>query len=85
MQQRPPDLVIADVMISYALDGWSICRKMGSDPALAGVPLMMVSAIVTSEDDGLFPESHSKDVDAFMSKPLNPGVLRQTVAELLAL
>lgn len=80
MRRTLPDLVIADVMMSYVLDGWSVCREMRSDPCLRKIPLMMVSAIVSDKDDSLFP--NSEQVDAFMSKPIDPAALLRCVAEL---
>ena len=76
-----PDLVIADVMMSYVLDGWSVSREMRSDPCLRKIPLMMVSAIVSDKDDSLFPIN--EQVDAFMSKPIDPAALLRRVAELI--
>jgi two-component system, OmpR family, alkaline phosphatase synthesis response regulator PhoP len=82
MRRDPPDLVIADVMISYVLDGWMVTREMRSDPRLREIPLMMVSAIVSDKDDSLFPSLEDSRVDAFMSKPLAPSALLRRVAEL---
>jgi CheY-like chemotaxis protein len=82
MREAAPALVIADVMMSYVLDGWTISREMVEDPALAGIPIMMVSAIVTFEDDDLFPPSERARIDAFMSKPLDPAALLAHVDKL---
>jgi CheY-like chemotaxis protein len=82
MRECAPDLVIADVMMSYVLDGWTISREMVEDPALAGIPIMMVSAIVNYEDDDLFPPSERARIDAFMSKPLDPAALLAHVEQL---
>ena len=82
MRRDPPDLVIVDVMMSYVLDGWSVSREMRSDPRLRGIPLMMVSAIVSDEEDSLFPQGEKEHVKAFMSKPLDPSELLRRVAEL---
>ena len=82
MRRNPPDLVIVDVMMSYVLDGWSVSREMRSDPRLRDIPLMMVSAIVSDEEDNLFPQGEKEYVKAFMSKPLDPAALLRRVAEL---
>jgi len=82
MRRNPPDLVIVDVMMSYVLDGWSVSREMRSDPRLREIPLMMVSAIVSDEEDNLFPQGEKEHVKAFMSKPLDPAALLRRVAEL---
>jgi DNA-binding response OmpR family regulator len=82
MRRNPPHLVIVDVMMSYVLDGWSVSREMQSDSRLRQIPVMMVSAIISREDDSLFPHNGNSRVDAFMSKPLDPAALLRRVAEL---
>ena len=83
IRRDPPDLVIVDLMMSYVLDGWSVSREMAADPQLCGIPVMMVSAIVSSEDDAYFPDPQVCRMDAFMSKPLEPKALLARVAELV--
>jgi CheY-like chemotaxis protein len=82
MRERKPALVIADVMMSYVFDGWTISREMLVDGDLSDIPIMMVSAIVSLEDDDLFPEAEKSRIDAFMSKPVDPGELLEAVARL---
>ena len=83
MRADRPALVIADVMMSYVFDGWTISREMMEDPNLQGIPVLMVSAIVSYEDDDLFPPAERCRIDGFMSKPIDPGALLESVAELM--
>ena len=82
MRQERPLVVIVDVMMSYVLDGWAIGRQMKSDPSLCDVPVIMVSAVISSQDDPMFPDSTTACFDAFMSKPLEPDTLVRTITEL---
>jgi len=82
MRALPPDLALLDVMMSYALDGWNVTREMQFDPRLRNVPVMLVSAIVSKEEDALFPTDQSH-IAAFMSKPIEPAALLRRVAELV--
>ena len=82
MRAERPDLVIVDVMMSYVLDGWTVSREMYFDPQLRDIPVMMVSAVVGSEEDDLLPTGANGRVDAFMSKPLDPSALLRRVADL---
>jgi len=82
MRAERPDLVIVDVMMSYVLDGWTVSREMFYDPKLHDIPVMMVSAVVSSDEDDLLPTGENGRVDAFMSKPLDPAALLQKVADL---
>jgi len=83
MRQDPPDLVMLDVMISYALDGWKVSQQMQSDSRLRDIPVLMVSAIVSREDDDLLARGKTARFDAFMSKPLEPSALLSCVAGLI--
>lgn len=84
LKQETIDLVILDVMMSYVLDGWSVSRQMRHDPRLCRIPILMVSAIVSAEEDGLFPKGPESKIDGFMSKPIEPNALVRRVAELIA-
>jgi CheY-like chemotaxis protein len=43
MRARPPDLVLADVLMP-GIDGWQLLRLMSEDDALRQVPVLLVSA-----------------------------------------
>ncbi len=48
---RMPDLILLDVLLPDLL-GWEICRMIRghSDPAVAGVPIVMLTALGTAQD-----------------------------------
>jgi len=83
MQASAPDLVIADVMISYRLDGCTIARRMHADPRLERVPLLIVSAVANSKEDAPCPSGELASADAFMSKPVDPAPLLECVSALI--
>jgi two-component system alkaline phosphatase synthesis response regulator PhoP len=83
MREDKPDLVLLDVMMSYVLDGLNVTRQMRDDPELKTVPVIMISAIVSREEAGVFPTDEYLAVDAFMTKPVDPADLLQQVARLL--
>ncbi len=83
MAECCPRLVIADVMMSYVIDGWAIGRELKADPRWCKVPIIMVSAIVSSASDPLFPSIPESTFDAFLSKPVNPATLLQSVRALM--
>ncbi|MEM5398717.1 MULTISPECIES: response regulator [Paraburkholderia] len=56
----PPDVVISDCMMPR-MDGLSLMREMRRSSKLAGVPLVLVSALVTLPPDA--------DVVGFLRKP----------------
>ncbi len=82
MRQDPPDLVIVDLMMSYVLDGWNVSREMCADERLCRIPIVVVSAVVSDQDDLLFPDTGEARMDAFMSKPVGPSELLGCVSSL---
>lgn len=83
MREEVPDIVLLDVMMSYVLDGVYITRQIRDDPALKHVPIIMISAIVSKEEAGVFPTDEYLSIDAFMTKPVDPADLLKQVAKLL--
>jgi CheY-like chemotaxis protein len=83
MHQDKPDVALLDVMMSYVLDGLNLTRQMRDDPALKDIPVIMISAIVSREEAGVFPTDEYLSVDAFMTKPVDPADLLNQVARLI--
>ncbi|MCL4466238.1 MAG: response regulator [Chloroflexi bacterium] len=79
-----PNLVILDVMMSWALDGLRMSADLHEDPALAKVPVIMVSSIASTEYAGTFPTDQPLHVDEFISKPMKSAELAARVKNLLA-
>lgn len=82
MRAQPPSLVIVDLMMSYALDGWTVSREMRADARLRTIPVLVVSAVVNDRDNLLFPNNDYARMDAFLSKPVAPAALLEQVAAL---
>ena len=74
-----PDLVIADEMMPL-MSGLEMSRRLKANPALAHVPILLLTAKNTP---GIHGESISSGVDAFMPKPFEVPTLRAKVAQLL--
>ena len=66
-----PDVILLDLMMPV-MDGWEFRRKQQADPAVAGVPVIVLSAL---------DQSRATDVaaDAFLKKPLDFDRLLQLV------
>lgn len=73
-----PDLMVVDLMLP-GIGGLEMLAELRSDPVLAGVPVVVVSAW-----DHLEAEALAAGATRFLVKPFEPEVLRATVAELLA-
>jgi CheY-like chemotaxis protein len=83
MRRDRPDLVLLDVMMSYVLDGLDVSREMAQDPALAGIPVIMVTSLTAVRDTGMFPGDEFVPVDEWLTKPVRPETLLQRVAQAL--
>ena len=79
IRSRMPDLVLLDVLMP-GLSGYDVCRAIRADPALAMLPVVMVTALEAREERVKGLEAGADD---FLSKPLNPPELIARVRSLL--
>lgn len=75
VRQLRPDVVFLDVMMPGERNGLALCREIKSDPALAGVKVLLLSARGSSADRDAGLQAGA---DAYVVKPFSP-------MELLAL
>ena len=83
MRRDRPDVVVLDIMMSSVLDGLNVSHEIQADPELRGIPVIMVSSIITSPHASLFPTDEYLPVDAWISKPMNPDDLIAKIGQLL--
>jgi len=67
-----PALVVLDLAM-HGMNGWEFLERRGEVPALAGVPVLIVTA-----SDGELPRGTS-----VLRKPVDPRVLLETIRALL--
>lgn len=72
----PVDIVMLDMMMP-SMDGLELARRIRQQPALADVPLMLLTSVIAPE--GAVAEA----VDLIVSKPIRSDHLRQCVESLL--
>ena len=65
VQRRRPDLVLADVLMPL-LDGIGLARRLRSDPRMASVPIILMTA---SRAADLFSRGLEAGVNEFLFKP----------------
>lgn len=61
-----PDLILLDIMM-HDLNGIELCRMIKNDPALAHIPIMMVSAL---HDQGSKKDAFKAGAVDFITKPI---------------
>ena len=79
LRRSPADLVILDLMLP-GLDGLLVCQAMRSDPSLASIPIIMLTARGEESDrvSGL-----ELGADDYVTKPFSPKELVARVTALL--
>jgi len=73
-----PDIVVTDIMMPK-LDGLAFAAAVKTDPALAGVPVVLLSAKAQHADIDIGLEV----ADDYITKPFDPLELLDRVARLL--
>ena len=79
MKKKAPDLLVLDLMMPRK-DGWEILREVREDPGLAGVPVIMLTAVKSPSDAA---RAWEMGADGYVTKPFNPSSLTVRVRELL--
>jgi len=85
-RNQPLDLAILDVMLPMGGEGFHLAYQMRRDSALSNIPIIMLSAIHQRTSFRFSPDSDGEflPVERFLNKPVDPAVLVQEVAEVLA-
>lgn len=79
VRSEKPDLVVADIVMP-GLDGYTLCRRLRSDPATALLPVILVTSL---DAQGERARGLEAGADDFLSKPVNWEELFARVRSLL--
>ena len=77
--RKAPDLVISDIMMPE-MDGITLCRKIKQNVNVNHVPVILLTAKTREEDT---VEGLQQGADAYIAKPFNIEILRQTAMNLI--
>lgn len=77
--QTPPDLLLLDVMMPN-MDGFELARQLRSHPQASKIPLIFITAL---SDPGAQIRALELGAINFVSKPIDPDLLRLRVVNLL--
>ncbi len=75
-----PDLILMDIMMPD-LDGYDTCKLMKADPALTGLPVILISA--TAEPRSVVDRAKQVGAVAVLSKPVPVDKLQQVLLQTL--
>jgi len=86
LQSKSYDLLLLDVMMGRGAEGIMIARKLGKDPNLRNLPVLIITGI-REQMAFLFPgqavHPHFVPVDVLVEKPVEPKLLLEKVQALL--
>lgn len=75
----PCDLAVVDVMMP-GMDGFELCERIRADPALAKLPIVLLTARDSDEDRR---RGTSVGSDAYLTKPFSPLELIDVIERLI--
>jgi len=74
-----PDVVLLDVMMPGALDGYQVCSLLRADAQLAQTPVIMLTARAREQDRQVGEQAGA---NAYLAKPFSPKALVEAVEKL---
>lgn len=81
VQASKPDLILMDMLMPM-MDGLEATRRIRQNETLAHIPIMIISATVSDEDQ---PKWRAAGGDAFVAKPIKRETLLRQIGLLLGL
>jgi putative two-component system response regulator len=76
-----PDLILLDIMMP-GIDGFEVCRQLKKDPTTCEIPVIFVTAKITTDDEIRGFELGAVD---YITKPISPPVVLARVKTHIAL
>jgi two-component system OmpR family response regulator len=75
----PADLLLLDIGLPD-VDGWEVLKRVRGDERTWGLPVLLLTGLEHIHAD----QAMAMGADEFLTKPVSPQVLTETVARLLA-
>lgn len=89
ISQEKPDVIVLDLMMEHYDSGFTLSRKIRQDPAMAKVPVLMLSGVASATGHKFGPDIAAlKDwvkLDAFLDKPVTGRQLLKVIEDKLGL
>jgi CheY-like chemotaxis protein len=89
ISDEKPDVIVLDLMMEHYDSGFTLSRKIRQDPAMAKVPILMLSGVASATGHKFAQEIAAlKDwvkLDAFLDKPVTGRQLLKAIEDKLGL
>ena len=79
-RKEHPDLIIMDLAMP-GLDGWQAASQLKSDPKVADIPIIALTAFAMRGDE---EKAREAGCDGYLSKPCRPQTIRDVVRQFVA-
>lgn len=79
IQEATPDLLILDLLLP-GLDGWEVLKTLRAGASTRDLPILVVTGLGVADAE----RTLALGADEYMSKPISPSVLIDTVSRLVA-
>ncbi|WP_321506514.1 response regulator [uncultured Methanoregula sp.] len=80
LKKETPDIIILDILME-PMDGWETLLRIRENPATRHIPVIMFSAKKISPFEA---ETHHPYIDEYITKPVSPRNLLDTIAKVLS-
>jgi len=79
VEKQPPDLILLDIRMPK-MDGFEVCRKLKSDAASAGIPVIFLTGKSDAESEA---DALAAGAVGYITKPINPDTLLAKIDDCL--
>jgi len=79
VEKQPPDLILLDIRMPK-MDGFEVCRKLKSDAASAGIPVIFLTGESDAESEA---DALAAGAVGYITKPINPDTLLAKIDDCL--
>jgi putative two-component system response regulator len=77
----PPDLILLDIMMP-GMDGYEVCTRLKADPVTADIPVIFLTAMVSSDDE---EKGFMLGAVDYITKPIKQAIVLARVKTHLAI
>ena len=83
-RKEKPEAIILDIMMPVK-DGFVACKELKEDPALKGIPVLILTAVSEHFANTRYAKSMGLDLDAedYIDKPIDPKLLLVRLGKIL--